>query len=181
MTVLVDMDDVLNDLISAWCVELNKISDHSLYPKEIKYWEMQKNYPDLTTEEIMMPLQKREFWKNVRPKHDAPVVLKEIIDIGHKVFIVTASHSTSLIPKMNEMLFPNFPYLSWDNIIITSHKEQIVGDILIDDNLDNLLRGSYKKILFKSQTSIYDNIRNIDGIEICENWKEIRSFFVEEK
>lgn len=178
MTILADMDDVLDDLLSSWCAELNKISEISLTPKDVKYWDMSKNYPDLSHEEIVMPLQKREFWKNVSPKQDAPEILKKMIDKGHKVFVVTASSPTSLVPKMNEMLFRHFPYLTWNDVIVAARKDMIKGDVLIDDNLDNLLCGGYRKILFKGQTAIYDNIRNIDGIEYCCSWKEIYDLLI---
>lgn len=48
---------------------------------------------------------------------------------------------------MEKVILKYFPFLSWKNVIITSSKKMIKGDVLIDDGIHNLLDGDYKKIL----------------------------------
>ena len=83
----------------------------------------------------------------VKPKPYAVEYVKKIIDDGHDVFIVTSSYYKTIVQKMDCVLFTYFPYLTWDNVIITSHKQMVKGDVLIDDGIHNHDGGEYFSIL----------------------------------
>ena len=73
---------------------------------------------------------------------------------------------------MEDLLFKWFPFLSWDQVIITFRKQLIKGDVLIDDGVHNLEGGDYKKILMTAPHN-----RNYDaeahGMIRVHNWDEI--------
>lgn len=48
---------------------------------------------------------------------------------------------------MDNVLFRYFPMFTWDDVIITAHKQLINGDVLVDDGVHNLVGGSYEKLL----------------------------------
>ena len=74
--------------------------------------------------------------------------------------------------KMREVLFRYFPFLSWDQVIITSRKQMIRGDVLIDDGIHNLEGGEYKKILFTAPYNRhYDAEAN--GMARVDSWDQI--------
>ena len=73
---------------------------------------------------------------------------------------------------MGELLFRRFPFLSWNQLIITSRKQMIRGDVLIDDGVHNHLGGDYKKILVTAgHNRSYDAEAN--GMIRVRNWTEI--------
>ena len=73
---------------------------------------------------------------------------------------------------MEKVIFKYFPFLSWENVIITSNKEMIKGDVLIDDGIHNLLNADYKKILM---TAPYNRAfpAEENGMIRVSSWSEI--------
>lgn len=73
---------------------------------------------------------------------------------------------------MDDLLFRRFPFISWDQVIITSRKQLIKGDVLIDDGIHNLEGGDYIKILMTApHNRDYDAEAN--GMIRVYNWKQI--------
>ena len=101
----------------------------------------------------------------------AAEALKHFMNAGHEVFIVTATEPEHVEEKMNGLLFRYFPFLSWDQVIITRKKQQIRGDVLIDDGIHNLEGGEYRKILFTApHNRFYDAEAN--GMIRVSTWAE---------
>lgn len=172
MTIFVDMDDVLEDLLGAWVSYLNKKYGTSVNVNDIKEWDMKKYFPKLPREDVFEPLLRREFWDTTQPKDGAQIYLKKIIDDGHEVYIATATHYATIQDKMERVLFKYFPYLTWKNIIIISNKQLLRGDVLIDDAVHNLIGGSYRKLLFTAPHNLSYNAED-NGMTRVGNWEDV--------
>ena len=172
MTILVDMDDVLEDFIEGFVDFVNKRHGTSVTPEDIREWDMTKAFKTIPKEKLYSAEFEEDIWNNVKPKKGAPETLKKLIDEGHRVYVVTATYYQSLRAKMDNVLFRYFPYLKWEDVIITFNKQMIKGDVLIDDGPHNLIGGDYKKILFDS----YHN-KNFDESSIgavrAYDWDDI--------
>lgn len=172
MTILVDMDDVLEDLTGAWIDFLNNEYGTGVNRDTPREWEMDKSFPELTKAQVYAPLYDPDFWNTVKPIPNAPAALERLIREGFDIYVVTASNYVTLQAKMDDVLFKYYPFLDWDNVIVTSNKQIIRGDILIDDAPHNLLDGDYYKILMDAPHN-----RNFDaelfGIHRAHSWKEI--------
>jgi 5'(3')-deoxyribonucleotidase len=68
LTILVDMDDVLENLVECWVDELNKKCGSSLCEEDITDWRIAKFFPSLTNEDLFSPLNTAEFWGKIAPK-----------------------------------------------------------------------------------------------------------------
>ena len=147
LNILVDMDEVLNNLLDGWVAYLNKRHNTYASAQDINMWDLRCIYPKLTEEEVNQPLTDDSFWKGLTVKSNSVESLKRIIDDGHEVYIVTAASVYQTLPAKIEWLLTNYPYLTWDNVIITRRKQMIRGDVLIDDAVHNLEGGNYYKIL----------------------------------
>lgn len=147
LTVLIDMDDTIEDLVGAWVKYLNTKYGTSVDPDDINDWNMRNFFPDITPQQLFGVLEDETLWRMVKPKPYAVEYVKKIIDDGHDVFIVTSSYYKTIVQKMDCVLFTYFPYLTWDNVIITSHKQMVKGDVLIDDGIHNHDGGEYFSIL----------------------------------
>lgn len=170
MTILVDMDDTIENLGLAWVDYLNRKYDKNVSWYDIKAWDMQIPYPDLTKEQIYGALSEEELWDNVTAKEDAPYYLKKLIDEGNDIFIVTASWYSTIHTKMVRCLFKLFPFLNWNQVIVTSNKQMIKGDILLDDNPENIIGGDYFGILFTAPHNIAFDDSKTDMVRV-DNWK----------
>ncbi|MCL2699455.1 MAG: hypothetical protein FWE68_04005 [Defluviitaleaceae bacterium] len=149
LRILVDLDEVLNNLLDCWVDYLNERHNTNANPQDLKVWNVNALFPALTAEEADRPLYEDALWKRLSPRAGSVEYLKKFIDDGHDVLVVTASVYQTIPAKMN-WLFDNYPYLSWENVIITKRKQLIQADILIDDGIHNLEGGNYFKILFDS-------------------------------
>lgn len=137
LTILVDMDDVLENLVECWVDELNKKCGSSLCEEDITDWRIAKFFPSLTNEDLFSTLNTAEFWGKIAPMQNAQGILKKLIDDGHTIRIVTASHYATVPAKIKRLL-EMYPYLKWEDVIVASDKSLIFGDIMIDDGTHNL-------------------------------------------
>lgn len=172
MTILVDMDDTIELLLQTLLRRINEKYGRDVAPDDVTQWNLAAAYPGLTREQIFSVADVPGFWKDVKPMPGAAEGLKHLMDEGHEVFIVTATEAGHVDEKMREVLFRYFPFLSWDQVIITSRKQMIRGDVLIDDGIHNLEGGEYKKILFTAPYNRhYDAEAN--GMARVDSWDQI--------
>ncbi len=172
LVVLIDMDDTITDLLGAWVEMLNNRHGTSVDPADVQQWDVVKSFPTLTSEQVFAPLLCDSLWSYVHPKDGAVETVRQIMKDGHKVYIVTTSAYETLREKMDTVLFRYFPFLSWGNVIITTNKQMIKGDVLIDDGVHNLVGGEYEKILVDAPHN-----KSIDaesyGMVRVKTWNEI--------
>jgi 5'(3')-deoxyribonucleotidase len=145
--IMIDCDDVLNNLSEDWVKYLNKQHGLDVNPQGISHKNIFEAFPMLSRDEVKSPMQDGIFSGTYTVKPGSYECLKEMVDDGHEVSIVTA-HINKTTGMKIVWIKTNFPFLSRDNIIITSKKHKIMGDVLIDDSIYNLLEGNHLKILF---------------------------------
>lgn len=178
LTILVDMDDTMEGLLDAWTEFLAAKHGISVSKEDIKEWDMQKAYPTLSKEQIYAPLFEEEMWKNVKPLDGSVEYIQKLIQQGHEIVVVTASHYDNVGMKMRNVLVKHFPFIPYDNVVITSRKQMILGDVLIDDAPHNLIGGKYKGILFDAPHNRGFCAEKY-GMHRVKNWKEIYEVITE--
>ena len=172
MIILVDMDDTIENLIKAWVEGVNETYGCRAAYEDVTEWDVSKAFPGLTWEQVYAVPMRPGFWDAVEVIPGAPEALKRLMDAGHEVLIVTATPFASVPEKIEGYLFRHFPFLSWDQVIITGRKQLIRGDVLIDDAPHNLEGGAYRKILMTAPHNVkYDAEAN--GMTRVHTWKEI--------
>lgn len=172
LTILVDMDDVLENLCEAWIKYLNIHNGTKVKMSDITDWDITKAFPHISREEVFAPLFKPDFWETVRPKEGAIEYVGRLIDDGHKVIVVTASHPDTVSCKLNQVLFRYFPCFTYKDVIIASQKALIKGDILIDDAPHNLIDFDGIGILMSANHNIGFDVKGHKIIRKCD-WKSI--------
>lgn len=179
-TILVDMDDTIENCTEAWVQYVNKRYGTNVDPDSLRDWDVSKAFPTLTREQVYSVTFEDEFWHSVTPIDGAVEYLKKLIDDGHKVYIVTCAAYETLKVKMEDVLFKYFPFIEWKDVIIASRKQMINADILIDDGIHNHIDGRYEKLLFTAPHNIeYDADAN--GMKRVKNWKEIYEYINSKK
>ena len=147
--IMVDCDEVLNNCYEHWVEYLNKRHNLSANAQDITSRDIHNLFPTLSKEEVRSPLTEETFGLTFKVRPYSEEYLKKMIDDGHEISIVTA-HNNKTVGTKFEWILKNFPFLSKDDIIITAKKQKIIGDVLIDDSVQNLEGGNYLKILFDS-------------------------------
>lgn len=189
-TICIDMDDTIEDLLTAWLTWLNTKYGYSVSSDQVTVWGMEKLYPTLTYTQIFEPLSDKAFWRTVKPLPEAQQYLQKLIDAGQDIYIVTSAKYDTVRPKIEECLLKYFPMIDYHKIIIAYNKQMIKCDILIDDGIQNLINGDYYKILVDapynqnipeglnckrvfSWAEIYQTICDLDWFYTCENKQTI--------
>ena len=171
VTILVDMDDTIEQLLKAWVGRINEKYGRSVSREDITQWNMTMFFPGLTWDQVYGVMDEPGFWGTVEPMPGAAEALQHFMQEGHEVYIVTATYYGHVREKMGELLFRRFPFLSWNQLIITSRKQMIRGDVLIDDGVHNLEGGQYAKVLFSApHNRAYDAEGN--GMIRVNSWEE---------
>ena len=172
MTILVDADGVLENLTSELPAFLNEKYGTDVKFEDIREWGFYKAFPELTEEQIASAELDEALYDRIRPIQGAPEYLKKLVDDGNNVFVVTNTPYEAIPLKMKKVMERFFPFLTWKNFIVTSKKQMIKGDFLIDDGVHNLLGGDYRKILFDAPCNWdYDAASN--GMIRVSSWEEI--------
>lgn len=171
MRILCDLDDVLWELVPRWTRWLYMAHDIEVFPENIKSWDMTQYYPTLTREEVYAPLQNEHFFHNMEPMPGSVENVQKLLDDGHEVLVVTATYHRNAGPKIDELL-RLFPMLRSKDVIITSRKELVNGDLLIDDSSANIDKFPWFSILMTrphNQNHVLQQNRQFR----CNSWDEI--------
>ena len=174
-TILIDMDDTIENLLEAWidCVNCRYNKDIKL--SNILHWDISKDIFDISKDDIFSILYEDRFWNTVKPKEDAIIYIKKLIDDGNQIYIVTNSNYQTLKAKMDNVLFRYFPYISPEQLIICKDKHLIKGDFIVDDYEENLLSSSIKhKILFNTYRNSHNDFKEFEhNIIRAYSWEDI--------
>lgn len=174
MRIGIDFDGVMNNMLTPWCEYLSSMSKIKANVQDIKYWDLQKTFTDLDKFTIQQCLKSPVFWNNVKPQPGAVDTIKQFINDGYDVVVITAAWPPeSLSIKFNMCMQKHFPFINWKNVISTGRKDLIDIDILIDDNPVNLVEShSATKLLYCYPYNEY--AQNYNYLTCVKNWKEIK-------
>lgn len=172
MTILVDMDDVIEQLVPGWVAYINEKYGTNARVEDVTEWAIEKAFPTLTREQVYSAPLDDKLWDYVGPMPGAQEYLQKLIDDGNEVFIVTATGFETLRAKMEKVLFKYFPFINWNHVIITEHKELIKGDVLVDDGPHNFTKGDYYKILFSAGHNKNFDEKTIGAVRVS-TWAEV--------
>ena len=181
MVILVDMDDTIECLLDAWCCWLNKTHGTTVRPEDVTDWDISNFFPSLTRDEVFAPLYINAFWATVKPKPDAMEYLWKIHENGDEIYILTSSNSETIKSKFDYVIRRYFPWIPWSNVIIASNKQMVLGDVLVDDGIHNLIGGGYEKILMTAPHNKYIDLSASSDIRRANSWSDVYNIIQEIK
>lgn len=170
--IYIDVDDTIEDLLSAWCIYLN--DKYRLYvdPNDAKEWDMTKLFTTLPKQKIYSALDDPKLWQLVHPIPGAQKYIKKLIDEKFEVYLCTATHIQYFSDKYKYVINHYFPFIDEGHIITIHNKQLLNGLVLVDDYVENLKNGNYKGILFKAFYNRDVDISEYPYIYRVDNWKD---------
>jgi 5'(3')-deoxyribonucleotidase len=179
------MDEVLADLLEAWCDIYNKLyvtsSEQRVTREDINDWHVHNNMPEATKTQVYEILNTPGLFLNLRPIPGAEQAIRLMVQEEHIVTILTAAVSKTAFHEKVAWLERIWPDLDLHKRAIAvsygPFKGEIadgIGDIIIDDNPHNLVTAKKAiKVLFDAphnrkeipegiiETSSWDDYLNI--------------------
>lgn len=171
LRILCDADDTIENLTTHWLDVLNSRYNRNVKKEELKIWDMTAAFPDLKPEEVLEPLYCNEFWERITPIDNSGYYLERLMNEGHELYVVTASIPETFNAKVKKLL-NMFPFLNRNQIILAHNKQQISGDVLIDDAVHNLIGGSYIKFLYHQPNNASFN-EYVHDITRVFSWEDV--------
>lgn len=137
--ILIDMDDVITCYLEDVVKEYNRIYGTSHSIEEITSWEIPSSF-----EYGLFSVHKQtDVLTTITPKLDSIEYINKWIDEEYSVFIVSdCCNCADLYGEKLEWLKTYIPKFDLSHFIPCKEKYVISGDVLIDDNLDNLEKWS---------------------------------------
>jgi 5'(3')-deoxyribonucleotidase len=137
--ILIDMDDTITNFLEEVIIEYNRIygTNHSI--NEITEWVI----PSSFEYGLFSVFKQSDILTTITPKLDSIEYINKWIDEGYDVFIVSdCCNCADSYGEKLEWLETHIPKFDLSHFIPCKEKYVIQGDILIDDNLDNLNKWS---------------------------------------
>lgn len=172
LTVLVDMDQVLENFTEEWITALNERFGTEVDFNSLTEWNIYTAFPGHSEKEIDEISFEDEFIRRLRPINGAVEYSKKLTDDGHLLYVVTSTDYRTVWGKFVHIILKYFPFIPWKNVIITANKKIIKGDVLVDDGIHNLEGGEYRKILFSAPYNMWYNAEE-NGMLRADNWREV--------
>lgn len=164
----VDIDNTIWDLVSPWIKCYNyRYDDDVQYSDIVKY-----DFFDITTkatrEELFNIISSGEFWAFIKPYEYSREYLEKLNNEFELYIVTSTSYKTSR--KKFEKFFELFPFIREDQLIITSHKDILNIDIIVDDYINHLSNDGHIRFLIDQP---YNKDVNDDSIIRVANLKEV--------
>jgi|GEM_PF-142182 len=172
LTILVDMDDTIENLTTAWIEYANRRFERSVKAEDVTTWDPSESYPGVNHEQLYGLLLEKELYESVRPLPGAVEGLKKLIADGHEVYLLTNTSYRVAKWKMEAILERYFPFIDWLHVVFAAKKQMIRADVLIDDAPHNLVGGAYERLLFTAHHNrSFDAEAN--GFTRVNDWNEV--------
>ena len=136
MTILVDIDSTITNF-----GEMLLLANNQRHNTNYRYTDITSyDWFDKTFEQPWLPTEFDFFWDTVKVNPAAVTTIERWVRQGHQAYLATASHFNSMLSyKIKRTIEPFNPELINErNIIIAQDKSTIMGDVMIDDCVDNL-------------------------------------------
>lgn len=180
MTILVDIDSTITNFAEVLLFVNNVRAKSNYQYSDITSYD----WFDRTFVNPWQPTTIEKFWDKVQVNPKAVSTIERWIEQGHKVYLVTASHfNNTLSYKIKKTLEPFNPkFINERNVIIAQDKSAIMGDLMIDDCVDNLyyFNGAHVCYAQPWNQNFNGSIRFSDWNKINEAINTIESIYFKE-
>jgi len=182
--VLVDMDNTLVDWDSEFVRRWNQIYDQDISEHILnrEHYEIEKNFDHKLAKKVLNVVASPGFYASLKPFRGAVDALREMVDNGIDVLLVTAPHPSCAARCAAEKFQWVSKHLGDDwhaRLIIARDKTHVSGDYLIDDK--PRITGSNQNPVWEQ--IIFDTSYNKDQVDErkrLSQWSEWRKIVLDD-
>lgn len=179
LTIMIDIDGVLNTLDETVLEVYNEDSGDSLTPQDITEYHIEKFVRPEYRETFYKYFLDKRVWQRIKVVDGCQTYIKKLWEDGYNIIFVTKTECENLVKKRN-WLNRTFPFIGTDNIRKMLYsapvKQYIRADIAIDDGLFNLTGDrTYFSICFDKPYN-QANDKEIPRFARARSWRTIYDF-----
>jgi 5'(3')-deoxyribonucleotidase len=171
--IILDQDEVLAHWVDKVLLWYNEDFQTSFTRHDVKdYWAMQDILGPAGKHFIRSCMRWPEFYTRLEPVQGAIEGVKELIDAGHEVRIVTAVPVSAGIAYhgKTQWLRDHMPFFDLKDFYAVHKKDEVMGDILLDDGPHNIIdweKTGRPAVVFDAPWN-----QGVQSTYRIKNWKE---------
>lgn len=180
MTILCDIDGVVNNLIEALLEKYNAKYNGSVTIEDVIEWDISKAIKP-ECKNIFKEFCTDEFLETLKTQPKAKEVIEEMMQ-KHDFYFVSSTYPDHVNAK-DKWLQKNFKGYNSSMLVICQNKSLVHGDILIDDCLDNFIFESASSpvkynVIFDKPWNRKKDTDNMKTFRV-NGWEDIKDFINE--
>ena len=173
MIVAVDLDNILNNFTEKILEIYNSQSGKHIQMSDLTSYDFADCLPKEDANGIIKLFKNKTMWDSLSPISGARDGLHQLIDDGHKVYIVTATSPESF-PWKIQWLKKYFPFFNTENVVCMVDKSLFKCNVLIEDCMDQLIKNKLcYRICLDYPWNRSDPKDLVYDIRRVKDWKEI--------
>ena len=153
MTIKIDVDGVLRDIVSTMCSIYNEEFGTSLKPCDVTEYDVSISFPliekkyNFSANYYFFVLHGKKVFRTSPKFLDVDDAIQKLRDLGHRITIVSSQESVE--NKIDTLKWLHYNEIYYDDICFTKNKDIVKGDYMLDDYPKNLieLTGNTQPIL----------------------------------
>ena len=178
ITLLIDMDAILVDILKTWIPEINNRFKENLSLEDVNNWNVGECCK--AGNQVYEILHEKDFFFNLDPVPNAIETMKRLQEEGFEIFILTAPimDSPFVFQEKIRWVQKHLPFFDINRVIFSNFKNQIKGDILFDDAPKNI--DAFDRTSVIMDYPFNQGIQNKKAVRV-KSWDEFYSFVHEYK
>lgn len=176
MRIAIDVDDVACNFLAQCLSIMNKRHRTDYTVSQFNEFNIYNCISKKDADILANIFNEQEVWDNMLPPSDAQATIKKMVSAGNDVFFVSACHPSTHEWKTN-WLERVYPFVPAKNHIYTEHKDLLLVDCIIDDNVDWLRRSVATRIIMTRPWNIDEHTGfDVRVDSLTDAWNEICKF-----
>ena len=172
MIICIDVDGILNDLVSKTLTLYNSRNNKNIQFSDITKYRFDECLEKEDANGICRLFREKELWDSLRPLPYSQEGIQTLINNGHKIYLATATNPINFSWKI-EWIEKYFPSISSDKVIRIMDKSLLKCDVMIDDCLDNLISNICERICLDYPWNQSKEKDFVYSIYRAKSWKDI--------
>lgn len=177
MKILLDQDQILCKWTERLLEWYNKDYGTKLTIADIKGWNISEYLGPQGRDFMRSCMRWPEFYTRLEPVEGAIEGVKQLLDWGHEVRIVTAVPSSAGISYHGKQQWvrDHLPFFDLENFFALKKKNEVKGDLLFDDgghNIDAAMKEGDRKVVVMD----YAWNQGVAAHRRVKNWEEFLSY-----
>lgn len=141
MRIILDQDQVICQWVERILQWYNEDKGTTYTRDDIKSWNVKMNLGDHSEDFLRSAMRYPEFYRDLDPVEGALYGVKKLLSDGHDVIIATAVPKCAGIAYHGKLEWIRrvMPFFPLENFIAIHRKDLLIGDVLLDDGLHNIV------------------------------------------
>lgn len=139
LTLLIDLDAIVIDLIRPWLAWYNKEHGDVVTVNDLKTYHIEEHTKSKKREDVESFFQVHSNYANCPVLPGAAESLLKLNEDGHDIIIATATAGATAHLKW-PLIHKAAPWLHENDVMVGARKEKLFGDVLIDDSPKNIVK-----------------------------------------